>query len=76
MSVVTTSQADAMGVSVIDPLIIVQTVDGPYLSTGNFDIVAPPETGNDPDAKLHELNSWAESRGYVPLAGTNQYRHV
>jgi serine/threonine protein kinase len=76
MSVVTTSQADAKGVVIVDPLMIVQTVDGPYLSTGNIDIVAPPETGSDPHAKLHELNRWAGSRGYVPVTGTNHYGHI
>jgi hypothetical protein len=76
MTVVTTSQADATAVAIVEPLMIVDTVDGPYLSTGNFDIVAPPQTGNDPAAKLQELNRWAASRGYVPLAGTNHYRRI
>ncbi|GEM_PF-7028041 len=74
MSVVTTSQADSMGIAIVHPLTIVDTVDGPYLSTGNFDVVAPPETAIDPEAKLQELNRWAASRGYVPLTGTNHYR--
>jgi hypothetical protein len=76
MPVVTTVQADARGVAVEDPLTIVDTVDGPYLNTGSFDIVAPPETGSDPHSKLQELNRWAASRGYIPLAGTNHYRRI
>jgi len=76
MVVVTTSQADATGVVIVDPLMIVDTVNGPYLSTGDFDIVAPLEIGDDANAKLQELNRWATSRGYVPLVGTNHYRRI
>ena len=76
MAVVTTSQADARRVAIVDPLTLVDTVGGPYLSTGKFDIVAPPETGNDPGAKMQELNRWAGTRGYVPLPGTNHYRRI
>ena len=76
MAVLTTTQADERGIAIVEPLTVVDTVEGPYLGTGDYDIVAPPEIGSAPAAKKLELDRWAGTRGYVPVPGTNHYRHI
>lgn len=65
MSILTTTQADEIKLAVTPPLQIVGTTNGPYLSMGEYEIVAPPELGNDVAAKEKELDRWARRRGYI-----------
>jgi hypothetical protein len=74
MQIVTTSQADQIGIVIVEPLTIVDTVAGPYLITGDYNIVAPTELGDNSAIKQVDLDRWAGSRGYVREGGTNMYR--
>jgi hypothetical protein len=58
--VVTTAQADAMGIRIGEPLIVVNAMTDPYLRTRNYEVIAPPEFGDDPNAKQSELDRWAK----------------
>ena len=76
MAIVTTHQADANGVEITDHLMIVDTVEGPYLSTCDYNIVAPLEIGDDPIDKERELERWARTRGFVRPEGGALYRRI
>src|SRR5260370_26945502 len=69
--VVTTAQADEMGIRIVEPLISVNALTDPYLRTRNYEVVAPPELGDDPNTRQQELDRWAKSRNFVRVARTN-----
>ena len=73
MPVVVTTHPEAATLPITHPLMIVETIEGPYLGTGQYNIIVPPEMGNDRTVRMRELDRWARSRGYVHIQGTNQY---
>jgi hypothetical protein len=73
MRVLSTTQADESNLAVTEPLQIVATVEGPHLTMGEYDIVAPPNVGNNPLAKEKELDRWAHTRGYKRVQGSQIY---